>query len=65
VGRPIVVTSVALAAGFLVPCLSSFQPVRHFGMLASVTMALALFADLLLLPTLLVRFAAGAQHGRP
>jgi predicted RND superfamily exporter protein len=65
VGRPIVVTSVALAAGFLVPCLSSFQPVRHFGMLASVTMALALFADLLLLPALLVRFAANAPATRP
>lgn len=54
VGRPIVLTSVTLSAGFLVPCLSSFQPVRHFGILSSATMAVALFADLLLLPVLLV-----------
>jgi len=53
VGRPIVVTSIVLTAGFLVPCLSTFRPVRHFGILASATMAVALFADLLLLPALL------------
>lgn len=62
VGRPVVLTSVALALGFLVPCLSSFQPVRHFGMLASSTMVVALFADLLLLPVLLLSYR-GALGG--
>lgn len=54
VGRPIVFTSIALAAGFLVVCLSSFQPIRHFGILAGVTMVVALFADLLVTPALVM-----------
>jgi predicted RND superfamily exporter protein len=54
VGMPIVFTSIVLTAGFLVVCLSNFIPIRHFGILASVTMIVALFADLLLTPALLV-----------
>jgi len=54
VGWPVVVTSITLSAGFLVVCLSNFEPVRHFGLLASATMAVALVADLLLLPALLL-----------
>ncbi len=54
VGRPIVFTSIALAAGFLVVCLSNFQPIQYFGVLASVTMVVALFADLILLPALVM-----------
>jgi predicted RND superfamily exporter protein len=59
VGQPIVVTSVALAAGFLVVCLSSFQPIEYFGILASLTMVVALLADLFLLPALLARPVGG------
>lgn len=54
IGRPIVFTAVALAAGFLVVCLSSFQPIRHFGVLASVTMAVGLATELVLTPALLM-----------
>ncbi len=54
VGRPIVFTSIALSAGFFIVCLSNFQPVQQFGFLAGVTMAVALFADLLLLPALMM-----------
>jgi hypothetical protein len=53
VGRAVTFTSVALVAGFLIVCLSSFQPVRHFGSLAAVTMAVALVVELLLTPALL------------
>lgn len=59
VGRPIVITSVALSAGFLIACLSSFQPVRHFGILASATMVIGLLTDLFLLPALLVTLRIG------
>jgi predicted RND superfamily exporter protein len=59
VGRPILVTSVALSAGFLVVCLSNFQPIRQFGILSSVTMAVALLADLFLLPPLLITLRIG------
>jgi predicted RND superfamily exporter protein len=54
VGMPIVFTSVVLSAGFLVVCLSNFIPIRDFGLLASATMVIALFADLLLTPALLM-----------
>ena len=59
VGRPILITSVALTAGFLIACLSNFQPVRHFGVLASVTMVIGVFTDLFLLPALLVTLRIG------
>jgi len=52
VGRPIMFTSIALTAGFLVFGLSSFEPIRQFGLLAGVAMLLALAADLLLTPAL-------------
>jgi len=54
VGRPIVFTSIALFLGFLVVCLSNFKPIQHFGFLAGATMLLALLADLLLLPALVM-----------
>jgi hypothetical protein len=54
IGRPIIFTAIALTAGFLVVCLSSFQPVRHFGVLASVTMAVGLVTELVLTPALLM-----------
>ena len=71
VGRPILITSVALTAGFLLCCASTFQPVRHFGMLASATMLIGVFTDLFLLPPLLVTLRVGAplprreRHARP
>ncbi|MGH7787317.1 MAG: MMPL family transporter, partial [Candidatus Binatia bacterium] len=54
VGRPIVYSALALSAGFAVVCLSSFQPIRHFGLLASATMAVGLIAELLITPALVM-----------
>lgn len=54
VGVPMVVTSVALAAGFLVLTLSNFAPVRDFGMLSAITMMIALFSDLVITPAILM-----------
>lgn len=54
VGVPMIVTSVALAAGFLVLTLSNFAPVRDFGLLSAVTMVVALFSDLIITPAVLM-----------
>ncbi len=53
VGVPIVYTTIALFFGFLTFALSNFIPIRNFGILAGVTMATALGANLVLLPALL------------
>src|SRR5439155_66129 len=53
VGVPIVYTTIALFFGFLTFTLSSFVPIQNFGILAGVTMATALGANLVLLPALL------------
>ncbi|MBM4243488.1 MAG: cyclic nucleotide-binding domain-containing protein [Deltaproteobacteria bacterium] len=54
VGRPIVFTAAALCAAFLILCLSSFEPIRQFGVLASFTMVIDLIAELLITPGLVV-----------
>src|SRR5207244_11389275 len=53
VGVPIVYTTIALFFGFLTFSLSNFVPIQNFGLLAGVTMATALGANLVLLPALL------------
>jgi hypothetical protein len=53
VGVPIVYTTVALFFGFLTFALSSFVPIQNFGMLAGLTMATSLIANLVLLPAVL------------
>src|SRR5439155_825409 len=53
VGDPIVYTTIALFFGFLTFALSGFVPIKNFGILAGVTMATALGANLVLLPALL------------
>jgi predicted RND superfamily exporter protein len=59
VGRPILIIAVSLCAGFLIACFSNFQPVRHFGLLASVTMLVGVMTDLFLLPALLITLHVG------
>ncbi len=54
VGVPMIVTSLALAAGFLVLTLSNFGPVRDFGLLSAVTMLVALVSDLVVTPAILM-----------
>lgn len=50
---PIMTTSVALALGFSVLTLSSFQPVVYFGALSALVMMLAMFSTFILTPVLL------------
>lgn len=51
--RPMIMTSVVNCAGFAIFLLSDFQPMFHFGLLASIAMVAALVGDLVLLPNLL------------
>jgi predicted RND superfamily exporter protein len=55
VGRALVTTSVVLIAGFLVLALSSFKLNSGMGLLTALVIALALIADFLLLPPLLMK----------
>ena len=52
-GRPIILTSVILIAGFLVATLGSFNPNVNFGFISALVILLALVADLLMLPAAL------------
>ncbi|OOY83717.1 hypothetical protein BOW13_11315, partial [Solemya velum gill symbiont] len=55
------VTSVALVAGFMVLATSSFELNSSMGLLVSIVIALALFADFFFLPPLLMRFDSWLQ----
>nr|WP_261361844.1 MMPL family transporter [Aeoliella straminimaris] len=54
VGRACTLTSVVIAAGFAVMGFSRFLPIAYFGCVISVVMVIALAANLLLLPALLL-----------
>ena len=55
VGRALLITSIVLVAGFLVLALSDFKLNSGMGLLTSIIIALALMADFLLLPSLLMK----------
>ncbi|OOY34102.1 efflux RND transporter permease subunit [Solemya velum gill symbiont] len=61
VGVALWVTSVALVAGFMVLATSSFELNSSMGLLVSIVIALALFADFFFLPPLLMRFDSWLQ----
>lgn len=58
-GKAIIVTSLILIAGFLTLILSDFQGTFYIGLLLSLALVFAVFADLLLLPVLLWYFYKG------
>jgi len=60
VGAALLTTSLVLVAGFFVISLSSFELNSDMGRLTALVIALALVADFLLLPPLLMRIDAGA-----
>lgn len=53
-GHPVILTSVLLAVGFSVLCLSTFLPTVQIGLLLVMLVAFALSFDLLVLPVLLI-----------
>ena len=50
IGIPVVYTTVALFFGFLTFGVSNFVPIQSFGLLTAVTLAVALVANLVVLP---------------
>ncbi|MCA8924434.1 MAG: MMPL family transporter [Planctomycetes bacterium] len=65
VGRPVLVTSVAVGAGFGVFAFSPFRPTLFFGLLIAVTAFTALLCDLGLLPALLLRLPGASAGEEP
>lgn len=63
VGRALVTTSIALAAGFLALAFAPWQTLASFGFVAAVAIAAALVADLVVLPALVVG-TSGAMRVR-
>jgi len=53
-GKAIILTSIILSGGFLTLILSSFNGTFYTGLLISLTLIFAVFADLLLIPVLLI-----------
>ncbi len=58
VGRPVVITSIILCAGFGANVLSSFPTMQVMGQLGAVVIAVAALSDLFVLPALLAAFGA-------
>ncbi|MGB0712641.1 MAG: efflux RND transporter permease subunit [Gammaproteobacteria bacterium] len=65
VGSALLITTLVLIAGFLVLALSSFHLNSGMGLMTAVVLALALIADFLFLPTLLMRFDEDKAHDAP
>ena len=54
-----------LIAGFMMLTISEFQPTKEMGILTASTIAIALLADLLLLPALLILFDRDSNESGP
>ncbi len=61
-GRPVVVTTLVLSAGFAATAFGRLETTREFGRLATGALVAALFADVVLLPALLL---AGSRARAP
>jgi predicted RND superfamily exporter protein len=55
IGRAMYYTTITITLGFSILALSNFMPTIYFGLLTGFSMLVALLADLLLLPLLIVR----------
>jgi predicted RND superfamily exporter protein len=58
IGRALYYTTVTITLGFSILTLSSFIPTIYFGLLTGLAMVVALLADIMLLPLLLVMFSS-------
>jgi predicted RND superfamily exporter protein len=54
IGRAMYYTTITITLGFMILALSNFVPTIYFGVLTGFSMMVALLADLMLLPLLLV-----------
>jgi predicted RND superfamily exporter protein len=55
-GKAVTITSIMLCSGFVSLVFSGFASVFYMGLLISITLFMALLADLVLLPVLIMRF---------
>jgi|TARA_B100000959_G_scaffold53292_1_gene55446 hypothetical protein len=62
VGSALLITTVVLVLGFCVLGTSGYRPSSHVGWLSSITIMVALIADFLFLPTLLIYLDRKAKH---
>ena len=53
-GRPIILTTVSIVAGFLVLGMASFKPIIFFGILVSMSLLAAMLATLIFLPSFIL-----------
>jgi predicted RND superfamily exporter protein len=65
VGRALIITSVVLIVGFLVYYVSTLDSMVMFGMLLAGTVLIALVADLLLLPAMILRLQVFGPESNP
>ena len=63
VGKPILVTTIVLTAGFFIFLFSNFQPTQNLGVLISFAVVSAVFADLIVLPVLLLLLKPLGREG--
>jgi len=63
-GKALLITSIMLLSGFISLVFSSFASVFYMGLLVSLTLLMALVADLILLPVLVLRFLP-VREGKP
>jgi predicted RND superfamily exporter protein len=56
IGRAMYYTSITITIGFSILVLSNFIPTIYFGLFTGMAMVMALLADLILLPRLLILF---------
>ena len=61
-GKAVVITSIMLCSGFIALVASDFASVYYMGLLVSITLAVALMADLFLLPILVM--GLGGEEGK-
>ena len=64
IGRALYVTSLTVMIGFSILAASNFVPSIYFGILAAIAMGLALTANLVLLPVLLLKFYPSNIKGK-
>jgi len=62
VGRALLFTSIILVTGFLVLATSSFELNAGMGLLTAIVISFALFADFLLLPTILMKIEGSSNE---
>ncbi len=64
-GRALLITSVVLSSGFIVAVTATMINIQRFGLLVTMTIVLALLADFMLSPTLLVLFVKPENAKQP